>query len=100
VADGGLQALVLGLQRAVVQAPAKKFPIGLMMSRTRLAQRREDVVRHRLHPEVRLWVRPLRSSEMMESESTTSTTTVSVRRDRRDLGHPGETGRSVSAWTW
>src|SRR5580700_12230644 len=38
-----------------------------------------------LIPEVRLWVRPLRSSEISESETTTRTMTVSVRRDRRDL---------------
>src|SRR6516164_591576 len=35
-------------------------------------------------PEVRLCVRPLRSSEISESEMTTRTMTVSVRRDRRD----------------
>src|SRR5271169_5329244 len=35
-------------------------------------------------PEVRLCVRPFRSSEMRESETTTRMMTVSVRRDRRD----------------
>src|ERR1700722_11675294 len=42
-----------------------------------------------LIPDVMPWVRPLRSSEMMERDSTTKTTTVNVRRDRRDLGTRG-----------
>src|ERR1700722_7218969 len=40
-------------------------------------------------PDVMPCVRPLRSSEMMERDNTTRTTTVNVRRDRRDLGTPG-----------
>ena len=40
-------------------------------------------------PEVRPWVRPFRSRETMVREATTSTITVSVRRDRRDLGTQG-----------
>src|ERR1700734_2048804 len=37
-------------------------------------------------PDVRLWVRLFWSSEMRESERTTRTMTVRVRRDRRDRG--------------
>src|SRR5580692_6673048 len=37
-----------------------------------------------LIPEVRLCVRPLRSNEMSDSDTTTRMMTVSVRRDRRD----------------
>src|SRR3984957_12674536 len=43
-------------------------------------------------PEVMPCVRPLRSSEMIERDNTPSTTTVSVRRDRRDLGTPWRPG--------
>src|SRR5579864_2405593 len=49
-----------------------------------------------LMPDVRLCVRPLRSSEISESETTTRTTTVSVRRDRRDLATQEKSDTSAS----
>src|ERR1700733_10544795 len=58
--------------------------MGLMMSSTPWRNGAYTSLATDFTPEVRLWVRPLRSREMRESETTTRTTTVSVRRDRRD----------------
>src|ERR1700722_1460299 len=63
--------------------------MGLRMSTTAPRNGEYTLLATDFTPEVMLWVRPLRSREMMERDSTTNTTTVSVRRDRRDLGTPG-----------
>src|SRR6202050_5763980 len=60
--------------------------MGMMMSSTPWRNVAYQPLAPDFTPEVRLWVRPLRSSEMRDSETTTRMMTVRVRRDRRDRG--------------
>ena len=89
-----------GLQRPVVERAGEEVPDRADDVEDSLAQRRIDVVGHRLHPR-RQAVGPPVEVERNERQRQDDQDDDRQRAARPPgPGHPGETGRSISAWRW